>query len=283
MLRHYIRRYGSASGLLQLTAAFLVCAVASAQPAAPTFFSKIRIEQKLNSQVPLGLTFENEYAQGVTLGQLINDKPVILSLVYYQCPMLCNQTLNGIAYVVEKMPLKLGRDYRVVTISFDQRETYSMAAAKKKNYVGRIYNDTHGAVDNAAESWHFLTGNAVSVRKVAEAVGFNYQWDSMTNQFAHASGIMVLTPEGKVSKYFYGVNYNPRDVRFGLEEASANKIGSPVDQILLLCYHYDPATGKYGVVVMRVLRIFGAATVFGICGMILFLRRRTSTPRRPGA
>jgi protein SCO1/2 len=193
---------------------------------------------------------------------------VVLALVYYACPMLCNMTLNGLNDAMEKMPLDLGTDYQVVTVSFDDRETSPLAKMKKENYVKK-YNRA-----GAAEGWHFLTGNAVAVRKIAEAAGFHYAWDSMTNQFAHAAGIMVLTPQGKVSKYFYGIKYEPRDLRLGLVEASDRKIGSAVDKILLYCYHYDPATGKYGLVVMSIVRLCAGATVLTLgMFMLIWLRR----------
>ena len=239
-----------------------------AQPGMPAAFQKIGIDQKLNNQVPLETILQDENGRTVRLGQFFSDKPVVLALVYYACPMLCNMTLNGLNDAMEKMPLDLGKDYQVVTVSFDERETPPLAKMKRDNYVKK-YNR-----EGAAEGWHFLTGNAVAVRKVAESVGFHYAWDSMTNQFAHAAGIMVLTPQGKVSKYFYGIKYEPRDLRLGLVDASDKKIGTLADKILLYCYHYDPATGKYGFAVMTIVRVSAAATV-GALGlfMLIWIRR----------
>ncbi len=241
---------------------------ASAQPGMPAAFQKIGIDQRLNNQVPLETILQDEEGRKVRLGQFFSDRPVVLALVYYACPMLCNMTLNGLNDVMEKMPLDLGKDYQVVTVSFDERETPPLAKMKRDNYVKK-YNR-----EGAAQGWHFLTGNAVAVRKVAESVGFHYAWDGMTNQFAHAAGIMVLTPQGKVSKYFYGIKYEPRDLRLGLVDASGQKIGSAVDKILLFCYHYDPATGKYGFAVMTVVRVSAAATVLTLgMFMLIWLRR----------
>lgn len=263
-----MRRNKTAFALLAL-AALPLCA----QPGMPAAFQKVGIDQRLNAQVPLETILQDEDGAKVRLGQYFTGKPVVLALVYYACPMLCNMTLNGLNEAMEKMTLDLGPDYQVVTVSFDERETPPLAKRKKTNYVQK-YNRT-----GAAEGWHFLTGNAVAVRKVAESVGFHYAWDSMTNQFVHAAGIMVLTPDGKVSKYFYGIKYDPRDLRLGLVDASDKKIGTAVDKILLFCYHYDPATGKYGPTVMNILRLSAAATVLTL-GMFMFgwLRRDQRRP-----
>lgn len=249
--------------------AFPLCA----QPGMPAAFQKVGIDQRLNAQVPLETILQDEDGNKVRLGQYFTGKPVVLALVYYACPMLCNMTLNGLNDAMEKMTLNLGSDYQVLTVSFDERETPPLAKTKKANYVKKY--DRPGAV----EGWHFLTGNAVAVRKVAESVGFHYAWDSMTNQFAHATGIMVLTPDGKVSKYFYGIKYDERDLRLGLVDASNKKIGTAVDKILLFCYHYDPATGKYGPVVMNIVRLGAGATVLTL-GMFVFVWLRRDQ-RRP--
>jgi protein SCO1/2 len=253
--------------LIPALAMFLASSL-SAQPGMPTAFQKIGIDQRLNNQVPLETILQDEDGRTVRLGQYFSDKPVVLSLVYYACPMLCNMTLNGLNDAMEKMPLDIGTDYQVVTVSFDERETPPLAKMKRDSYVKKYGRP------GAAQGWHFLTGNAVAVRKVAESVGFHYAWDTMTNQFAHASGIMVLTPQGKVSKYFYGIKYEPRDLRLGLVDASDRKIGSLADKILLYCYHYDPATGKYGPAVMRIMRLSAAATVFTLgMFMLIWIRR----------
>ena len=265
---------GAIAGAVRVIAcAVALCAPAvNAQPGMPAAFQKIGIDQKLNNQVPLETILQDENGRTVRLGQFFRDKPVVLAMVYYACPMLCNMTLNGLNEAMEQLPLDLGKDYQVVTVSFDERETPPLAKMKRDNYVKK-YNR-----EGAMEGWHFLTGNAVAVRKVAESVGFHYAWDSMTNQFAHAAGIMVLTPQGKVSKYFYGIKYDPRDLRLGLVDASDKKIGSLADKILLYCYHYDPATGKYGFAVMTVVRVSAGATV-GALGlfMLIWIRRERRT------
>lgn len=252
-----------------LLAALACCA--AAQPGMPAAFQKVGIDQKLNAQVPLETILQDENGAKVRLGQYFTGKPVILALVYYACPMLCNMVLNGAVSSMQQMSLEPGNDYEFVVVSFDERETPPLAKAKKDNYVRKYIESKR---PNPADGMHFLTGNAVAVRKVAEAVGFHYAWDSMTNQFVHASGIMVLTPQGRVSKYFYGIKYEPRDLRLGLVDASNQRIGTPVDKILLYCYHYDPATGKYGVVVMNVLRVAAAGTVFTLgLFMLIWIRR----------
>jgi protein SCO1/2 len=263
-------RHGWWRGLVLGAVVTALCApFLAGQPGTPMAFKKIGIDQRLNNQMPLETILQDEDGRTVRFGQFFSgDRPVVLALVYYACPMLCNMTLNGLSDAMEKMPLDLGTDYQVVTVSFDDRETAPLAKMKKENYVKK-YNRP-----GAAEGWHFLTGNAVAVRKIAEAAGFHYVWDSMTNQFAHAAGIMVLTPQGKVSKYFYGIKYEPRDLRLGLVDASDRKIGSAVDKILLYCYHYDPATGKYGLVVMSIVRLSAAATVLTLgMFMLIWLRR----------
>jgi protein SCO1/2 len=222
----------------------------------------------LDAQVPLDLKFRDESGQVVELSKYFGKKPVILSLVYYQCPMLCTQVLNGM--VSAFMPLKFtaGKEFDVVTVSFDPRETPAMAAAKKQTYVKR-----YGRAP-AYQGWHFLTGDKDSIDKLTEAVGFHYAFDPQTNQFAHASGIMVLTPQGRIAQYYYGIEYSTRDLRLGLVQASQNKIGTVVDQVLLYCFHYDPTKGKYGVIAMRAMRLGGAATVFLLGGFIIVMWRR---------
>ena len=202
---------------------------------------KVGFDQRLNEQVPLDLEFTDEAGQPVKLGDYFGDKPVILVLAYYRCPMLCTLVLNGLAQGMMDVPFDVGKEFQVVTVSFDPRETPELAAAKKKTYIERYGRP------GAAAGWHFLTGSAASIKKLTRAVGFRYAYDARLDQFAHASGIMVLTPAGKISRYFYDVKYSGRDLRLGLVEASENKIGSPVDQILLYCFHYDPTEGSHPV------------------------------------
>jgi protein SCO1/2 len=236
----------------------------------PKVLKNVGIDQHLNQQIPLDAVFKDEQGQDVRLGQFFKGKPVVLSLVYYSCPMLCNQVMNGELGSFRQISFNMGEQYEAVTISFDPSETPALAAAKKATYV-KAYNRPGGEA-----SWHFLTGDEANIKRLTEAVGFRYLWDEQTKQFAHASGIMVLTPEGKLARYFYGIEYPPRDLRLGLVEASQNKIGTPVDALMLYCYHYDPATGKYGAVVMNIVRLAGGISVALIVGLLLVLRKRGS-------
>jgi protein SCO1/2 len=236
----------------------------------PKVLKNVGIDQRLNEQIPLDAAFKDEQGHDVRLGQYFHGKPVVLSLVYDQCPMLCNQVLNGMMGAFRQVSYNIGEQFEVITVSFDPRETPDLAAAKKSTYI-KAYNRP-----GAEASWHFLTGDEANIKRLTEAVGFRYLWDEQTKQFAHASAIMVLTPEGKLARYFYGIEYPPRDLRLGLVEASQNKIGSPVDALMLYCYHYDPATGKYGAIVMNIVRLAGGVTLFLIVGMILVLRKRSS-------
>ena len=239
----------------------------------PKVLQSVGIDQRLNEQIPLDAVFKDEQGREVHLSQFFKGKPVVLSLVYYTCPMLCNQVLNGMLGSFRQVSFNIGEQYEVVTVSFDPRETPDLAAAKKSTYV-KAYNRP-----GAEASWHFLTGDEANIKRLTEAVGFRYVWDEQTKQFAHASGIMVLTPEGKLARYFYGIDYPPKDLRLGLVEASQNKIGTPVDALMLYCYHYDPSTGKYGVVIMNVIRIAGVVTLILMAIMFLVLRKITARRR----
>lgn len=233
----------------------------------PALLKSVGIDQKMGAQIPLNLPFSDESGREVTLRQY-SGKPVILALVYYQCPSLCNMVLNGVLRSVKGLKLTAGEDFDIVAVSFDPRETSEMAQAKKESYVkgyGR---------PGAAQGWHFLTGAEKSSKALADAVGFHYAYDSVTNQYAHGSAIMLLTPEGKVAKYFYGIEYPARDVRLGLVEASNRHIGSPIDQVMLYCYHYDPSNGRYGMVVMNVLRLAGFLTVSVLAVFVTIMVRR---------
>ena len=235
----------------------------------PRMLEDVGIDQKLDSQLPLDLVFKDESGGSVRLGDYFGKKPVVISLVYFNCPMLCNQVLNGLTGSMDTLSFEIGKEFEVVTVSFDPRETPELARDKKDTYI-KWYKRP-----GAAEGWHFLTGDKHEIDKLAAAVGFRYRYDPATNQFAHASGIMLATPEGKLARYFYGIEYAPRDLKLGLIEASENKIGSPVDKLLLYCYHYDPASGKYGPVVMKMIRLGGAATMIGFVAMVFWMRRRT--------
>jgi protein SCO1 len=249
----------------------------------PAALQEVKIEQKLDQQLPLDLVFRDESGREVKLGQYFGQKPVVLAFVYYDCPMLCTQILNGMVTSFRVLPFQIGKEFDVVTISFDPRETPELAQKKKKVYVDYLPEKMRA---DAANGWHFLTGDEANIAKITYAAGFRYHYDEKTQQFAHASAIMVTTPHGKLSRYYYGIEYPARDLRLGLIESSANKIGSPVEQLLLYCYHYDPATGKYGLVVMRVMRIAGVLTLLGIAAMLLLLKARNTlspTPKPGGA
>ncbi|HSE31471.1 MAG TPA: SCO family protein [Pyrinomonadaceae bacterium] len=247
------------------------------EPSAPTglpaVLKEVGIDQKLNQQLPADAVFKDEAGNEVKLGNYFGKRPIVLSLVYYDCPMLCTQILNGMIGSFKTLSLKPGQDFDVVSISFDPRETPALAAAKKNLYVNNLPESKRSG---ATAGWHFLTGDEDNIRRVTEAVGFRYRFDTSTGQYAHASAIYVVTPEGKLSHYFYGIEYAPRDLRLGLVEASQNKIGSTVDQLMLYCYHYDPETGRYGAVVMNMIRLGGVVTLICIGVMLLLLRKRNS-------
>jgi protein SCO1 len=243
----------------------------------PKALREVRIDQKLNEQLPLDLVFRNENGEPVKLGDYFGKKPVVLSLVYYECPMLCTQVLNGMVSAFKVLSFKAGDEFDVVTVSFDPRETSALATAKKKTYVGYLPEAKRGPAQNG---WHFLTGDSESIKRLTEAVGFHYNFDEATNQFAHSSAIMIATPQGKLARYFYGVEYSPKDLRLGLVEASQNKIGSPVDQLLLFCFHYDPATGTYGAPIMKAIRVGGIGTLFAMVALFFVMRRRNARQMR---
>ena len=243
----------------------------------PRMLEGVGIDQKLDAQLPLDLMFKDETGAQVRLADYFGKRPVVLALVYYSCPMLCNQVLNGLTGSMDTLAFDIGKEFEVVTVSFDPRETAELAREKKKTYI-KWYKRP-----GASDGWHFLTGDKHEIDKLTEAVGFRYRYDPATNQFAHGSGIMIATPQGKLARYFYGIEYAPRDLKLGLIDASESKIGSPVDKLLLLCYHYDPAAGKYGPIVMNMIRLGGGATVIGFVLLTLWMRRRTAMHKRAGA
>jgi protein SCO1/2 len=234
----------------------------------PELLKDVGVDQKLNDSVPLDLTFRDESGQIVKLGQFFGDKPVILSLVYYNCPMLCTQVLNGMERSLKDVPMDIGKQFSVVTVSIDPTERPALASAKRALYTG-LYGRP-----GSTQGWHFLTGDEPQIKQLANAVGFRYAYDPQSKQFAHASAIMILTAEGKISRYLYGIQYATRDLRLGLVEASEGKIGTPVDQILLFCYHYDAATGKYSLLISRVLKAAGIFTIL-VIGIGIFLLARS--------
>jgi protein SCO1/2 len=236
----------------------------------PKALTEVGIQQKLNEQISPDIEFKNEDGQTVKIGEYFGKRPVVLALVYYECPMLCSEVLNGLTGSLKALSFTAGKEFDVVAISFDARENDKpgLGKNKKESYVKRYGRE------GTENGWHFLTGTQDSIDKITQAVGFKYTWDEKTQQFAHAGAIMILTPEGKLSKYLYGIDYAPKDVKLAILESSENKIGSPVDQLMLYCFHYDPATGKYGLAVMRVMRVAGLLTLFGLGAMIFVFWRR---------
>jgi protein SCO1/2 len=255
---------------------------ASAQPSGPMsvpppgiaaseqipILREVGIDQKLNDQVPLDLEFSDEEGRTVRLGEYFGSRPVVLALVYYECPMLCTQILNGLTGSLEALSFNPGDEFEVVVVSFDPGETPAMAAETRKTYLRRYSRPGYEA------GWHFLTGREASIKTLADAVGFRYAYDEAIDQYAHPASITVLTEEGRVSKYLYGIEFAPRDLRLALVEAADGRIGTAVDQALLFCYHYDPETGKYGLVVMNLVRTGGVLTLLALGAFIVLTLRR---------
>lgn len=244
----------------------------------PSALRNIGVAQKLNTQIPLNLVFRDDAGGEKPLASYFGSRPVVLAMVYYQCPMLCTQILNGMVMSLRTMSLDAGRDFEVVAVSIDPTETAGLASKKKAEYIRRYGR-------GGPAGWHFLTGAEPQIKQLASAVGFRYAYDQKTKQYAHASAIMVVTPSGRLSRYFYGVEYPPRDLRLGIVEASENKIGNPVDEILLYCYHYDPNTGKYSAIVMNIVRVAAVITLLILAPLFIWLfrsdpNRRLSTGRR---
>ena len=243
----------------------------------PAPLKEVGIDQKLNSQLPLDAHFRDEAGRDVRLGDYFGKRPVVMALAYYDCPMLCTQILNGMVRSLKTLTFEPGQEYDVLVISFDPRERPPLAAQKKASYLREF-----GRPETSA-SWHFLTGDMKPIKELTSAVGFRYVYDVHTSQYAHASAIYVVTPDGRMSRYFYGIEFSPKDIRLGLIEAAKNRIGSPVDQLILYCYHYDPSTGKYTPLETIILRVAGAATVFAMGGFITLMlirdRRNSSEPQ----
>lgn len=252
-------------------AAALCAAPAGADlPAVPDALRGVGFDQRLAQTVPLDLTFRNEAGETVRLGRYFDSRPVILALVYYECPMLCTLVLNGLVSALKALSFDAGREFDVVAVSFDPEETPDLAAAKKETYLDSYRRR------GAENGFHFLTGDEASIRALAEAVGFRYRYDAASGEFAHAAGVTVLTPTGVIARYFYGVEYAPRDLRLGLVEAAQEKIGSPVDQLMLYCFRYDPATGRYSAAVLNLVRLGGVLTVLTFAGFVIIARSRES-------
>jgi protein SCO1 len=268
----------------------LMLAAALGSPASAQYFTSpetktipppglegVGIDQRLNELVPLNLTFKDEQGKTVRLGEYFHDgRPVILNLVYYQCPMLCTEVLNGLTAALKVIHFEPGKQFEVVTLSIDPRETPQLAANKKEMYLKRLGNP------DAAKGWHFLTGEQTQIAALADAAGWHYRYDPKLDQFAHAAGIVLITPEGKIAQYYYGVEYSAKDMRLGIVEASQNKIGSLADEVLLYCYHYDPRTGRYGATITNIIRIAGLLTVIVLGSAIVLLFRNEKHDQRIG-
>ena len=254
-------------------AASLACVLVAAAPsraregAAPPILREVSISQNLGAQVPADLAFRDENGKTVHLGDFFGAKPIVLSLVYFNCPGLCTEVLNGELHTMQAISLDMGKDFEAITVSFEPKDTAAMAKAKRDVYAGQ-----YGRA-GAAQGWHFLTGDAASINALTKAVGFHYAYDPSINQYAHAAAIMLLTPEGRMDRYFYGVIYPARDLRLGLVDASHGKIGTLTDHALLYCYQYDPETGKYGMIVMTIVRAGGLLTLL-VLGAFMFIMFR---------
>ncbi len=240
----------------------------------PAALQNVGFEPPLNGQMPLDLTFHDETGREVRLREYFGQKPVVLAFVYYGCPMLCDQVEQGVVGVLRMLSFNPGRDYEVVFVSFDSRETPDMAAEKKKKALA------HFRRPETDSGWHFLTGSKESIDATTKAANFRFSFDARNNLFAHASGVLVLTPDGHISRYFYGVEYPGRDMRLGLVDASAGRIGTPIDHVLLFCYHYDPSTATYSASILRIIRLGGVLTILCLVGGILISRRRETLAAR---
>jgi protein SCO1 len=239
----------------------------------PTPLKNVGYDQKLGESLPLSAPVRDEAGRTVRLGSFFTRRPVVFALAYFRCPMLCNVVLDDLAATLKIVPFTAGKDYDVVVVSFDPQDTAALAAAKKSEIVARY------GKRETAPAWHFLTASPQAPEAIAaitRAVGFRYYWDPETRQFAHAAGIVLLTPQGRISRYFYGVEFPARDVRLGLVEASGERIGSAVDQVLLFCFHYNPVIGRYSAVIMNIVRLGGAVTVIGLLLLVVLLRWRES-------
>jgi len=256
------------AALLLVSAPFM-----GAQYARPGLTKGIEIKQKLDTPVPLDLIFHDETGRSVPLRTYFGEKPVLLSLVYFKCPSLCPMSLRETVTSLRRVPLETGIDYNVVVVSFDPSDTPAAASEEKAEY-GKMFGRA-----GFNSSWHFLTGSQDSISKLTSAVGFGYRWDESTKQFIHAGGIMVATPEGKMSRYFYGVDYAPGDLRMALVEASQRKISSPVNYILLFCFHYDATQGKYTLAVVKLLKLAAGITVLLLAGLIYLLMRKDNNQK----
>lgn len=257
-----------------VAAAALLAAAGALAEERPTLLRDVGFDQRMGETVPGDIALRDEQGRAVKLADYLGRKPVVLALVYYDCPMLCTMTLNGLVSAMNAVAFDAGKDFEVVTVSFEPRETPELAAAKKQVYLKRYPRP------GAAAGWHFLTAEPDAVARLTQAVGFRYTWDERIRQYAHPAGIVVLTPEGRVARYLFGIEYAPKDLRFALVEASAGRVGGVVDQAVLFCYQYDPATGRYGTAVMRILRLGAGLTLAALVAFIVVMLRRERAAAR---
>ena len=265
---------------MRVSALILALAIALPAPArgdeAPgTTLSRVGFDQNLDAQLPLDASFRDETGRSVALGDYFGAKPVIVTLVYFRCPMLCGEELKGLARSLKPLSMSVGDQFDVVTISIDPAETPELAR-EKKGHILDYYGRPEGG-----KGWHFLTGDEAAIAAVSKAVGFRYVYNEASKQFVHAAGLAIATPTGRLSRYFYGIDFPPKDLQFGLIESSKGKIGSPIARLLLFCYHYDPTTGKYTLAIVNVLRVVGTATALGLAAYIVAMVRRDRRPRLP--
>ncbi len=243
--------------------------------AVPPQLADVTLEQRLDAQMPAGATFRDEDGRTVRLGDYFGAKPIVLTFVYFQCPMLCNQVMSDLTSALGVVKFDAARDYTVIAVSFDPRDTPEGARVKKAAFLERYKRP------GTEDGWHYLTGDEANIRLVTEAAGFKYRFDAVTGQFAHAAGVLVLTPGGRISRVFYGLEYAPKALQFAIIESSDGKIGTPADKLLLYCFHYDPATGKYGLMTMRLVRLGAVATMAGLGAFMLVMWRRDRRQAAP--
>jgi len=239
----------------------------------PAPLREIGFDQNIDQMLPLDTTFRDEAGTTVRLGDYFGKRPVVLVFAYYDCPMLCTMVINGLSSALGVLSLNPGQDFEIVTVSFNPHDTPASATAKKAAYLERYRRP------GSAEGWHFLTGDQPQIDRVTKAAGFRYVWDEQTKQYAHPSGVIVATPDGRLAKYLFGIEYGPRDLRLAIVEASQGKVGTAADALLLYCYHYDPMTGRYGLVIMRALRVAGASTVLALGAFVVVMIRREKRGR----
>ena len=272
----------TAMAVAQPPSTFMRDASKPAAQVTPDDLKNIGIDQRLDQQLPLDLQFKDEAGKTVRLGDFFKSgRPVILNLVYYTCPMLCGEELAGLSSALAVLKFTPGNEYEVVTVSINPDDTPEIASAKKKIYIDRMNERLEKKTDGSG--WHFLTGQPAEIQQLADAVGFHYKRDERTGQFIHSAAIMLVTPQGKLAQYYYGVEFSPKDLRLGMIEASRNKIGNLVDQITLYCYHYDPTSGRYGAAVTNILRLGGTATLLVLGGFLIVMYRREPHDSRKGA